>query len=396
MAETLPNPVQLDIYRTALPMRRFDHAAAQREVAEAIVTRLEYSDGVVGWGETLPREYVTGETLETVPRDIEETLWPMCLEEGLLLPADHPKPLPVTANRRTIAAAACALDIAAMRRLMHDLLDISPHTLQKVARRARLRNYIDARVSGVLGSAEPKKTAWRLRLMRWYGLRDFKLKLGLGGDIDEANLRVVHRQLRRGLRTGQASLRVDVNGGWAEEDVPARMEALRDYGVCAVEQPVFCGASKLVKLAERCPLPILADETLVTERNAKTLLEAGEKVWWNIRLSKNGGLLASLRLMHLATANHVPFVLGCMVGESSILSAAQRRALQLGPVPRFVEGNYGRFLLHEDFLTGWKSLRFGYGGVLRPLRGEGLGVGISREGVERFGGLIKTLRAPGR
>ena len=73
------SPVQLDIYRTALGMRRFEHAAAGRQVAEAIVVRLELADGAVGWGETLPREYVTGETLESVPRDIEEFLWPAAL-----------------------------------------------------------------------------------------------------------------------------------------------------------------------------------------------------------------------------------------------------------------------------------------------------------------------------
>ena len=59
-------PIQLDIYRTAIPMRSFEHAAASRSLAEAIVVRVSFSDGRCGWGETLPRPYVTGETLETV------------------------------------------------------------------------------------------------------------------------------------------------------------------------------------------------------------------------------------------------------------------------------------------------------------------------------------------
>ena len=57
-------PVQLDIYRTAIPMRRFEHAAAAREVAEAVLVRLEGSDGQTGWGETLPEWLKNTITLE--------------------------------------------------------------------------------------------------------------------------------------------------------------------------------------------------------------------------------------------------------------------------------------------------------------------------------------------
>ncbi len=57
-------------------MRSFEHAAAKREKTDAIVVRLEYDDGHVGWGETLPCKYVTGVTLYRVLEDIEKTSWP--------------------------------------------------------------------------------------------------------------------------------------------------------------------------------------------------------------------------------------------------------------------------------------------------------------------------------
>ncbi len=148
-------------------------------------------------------------------------------------------------------------------------------------------------------------------------------------------------------------------------------------------------------LARRCSLPLMADESLLTERHAKTFLgesDASKRLWWNLRLSKNGGLLPTLELMNLAARNHVPFTLGCMVGESSILSAAQRRLLQLGPVPRFIEGNYGRYLLGDDLLTGRKSLRFGYAGALRTLKNDGLGINVSQEKIDKYGELVASLR----
>ena len=135
-----------------------------------------------------------------------------------------------------------------------------------------------------------------------------------------------------------------------------------------------------------------ADESILTERDAKTLLNAPKPIWWNLRISKNGGIVPTLKLMNLAVQREIPFTVGCMVGESSILSAAQRRLLQLGPFPRFVEGNYGRYLLMDDILTGRKSLRFGYAGSLRTLKGDGLGIEVSQEKLDLYAQHLKTLK----
>jgi muconate cycloisomerase len=389
----MPSPKQLDIYRTSLPMKGFSHAAAARNRAEAVVVRLEYDDGLVGWGETLPREYVTGETIDSVIEDIRDRIWPTCLDKGLLAPADEPATIPAQQGQRCMNAAAAAVDLASLRRLFHDIHAIPPERLQAIAGRARMRTYIDTPVSGVLGSDDTVGLARKLRLMRWFGLRDFKLKIGLGERVDRENLVTCHSQLRRGLAKGLYTLRVDVNGGWSKEDTPGRVAELRAFGVCCVEQPVYCPARELLALAKKCDLPLMADESLLKESHAKTLAAEPEKLWWNLRISKNGGLLPTLQLMRMAQSAAVPFTLGCMVGESSILSAAQRRLLQLGPVPKFVEGNYGRFLLEEDLLAGRKSLRFGYGGSLKPLSHDGLGVEPSEEKVRRFAQHVETLEA---
>ncbi|NLG42285.1 MAG: hypothetical protein GX547_03490, partial [Phycisphaerae bacterium] len=54
------------IFRLAIPMRlRFDHAAAVREVADPIVLQISAAAPYahyVGYGETLARTYVTGES----------------------------------------------------------------------------------------------------------------------------------------------------------------------------------------------------------------------------------------------------------------------------------------------------------------------------------------------
>ena len=106
-------------------------------------------------------------------------------------------------------------------------------------------------------------------------------------------------------------------------------------------------------------------------------------------MSKNGGLLATLRLADLARERGIGVMLGAMVGESGILSAAARAFLQLVPDVRFVENSYGSFLLREDLVR--QSTRFGYGGRLRPLGGPGLGVTLSDKAMERLAERVAEL-----
>ena len=371
-------PVQLDIYRTTIPMRKLQHAAATRNVAEAIVVRVELSDGVVGWGETLPRGYVTGETLETVPVDLERIFWP-AMADGDPEGAD----LPVRDGDRAITAARCAVELA--------LRDAWNRTHWSVR---SWRSEVDAlrkiRVSGVIGSDNPAKTAWQLRAQRLYGLKDIKLKLGLGDDVDAENLRIVTGRLKRGIASGKVTLRVDVNGGWNADETPERIDELARVGVRLVEQPVFCSAGELVELAQKCALPIMADESVITIDDAyKCIWTAGKHVWLSLRLSKNGGIGPCGEMAFAAAESGVPFSVGCMVGESSIISAAQRALLGSVPRPEYVEGNYGAFLLIGDLTA--KSVRMRWGGRLKYIGVKGYGVDPTRRRLARYGQLIKTL-----
>ncbi len=370
-------PTRIDIYRTSIPMRRFEHATASRAKAESVIIRLQCSDGNEGWGETLPRDYVTGETLDSVIGDLENIIIPAWRQNPQIDAAFLPQITPTSAGGRCINAAACAAELAAMRWTL-----ANNEAMKSVLETSALNKRIITRVSGVLGGKNPSSIANRLRLMRLFGLRDFKLKLGLGEDIDAKNLRTVQKQLSHGIKKGKYTLRVDVNGAWEYEIVPGRVQELQNYGVCAVEQPSKCSAGELVELAGKCGLPLMADESLISEDNAATLLSEPRRVWWNIRISKNGGLSRAARLARMAAGKGIKFTIGCMVGESSILSAAQRRLLQLIPSPQFVEGNYGRFLMSSDVTD--KSLRFGYGGRLKALREPGLGISVKMSKIDRY------------
>jgi muconate cycloisomerase len=117
--------------------------------------------------------------------------------------------------------------------------------------------------------------------------------------------------------------------------------------------------------------------------DGRRLIDLGVADGFNIRISKCGGLLPSLRLAAVARRENIAIQLGCMVGETSILSAAGRHFLNVCPNVRWAEGCFGSFLLADDVTT--KELRFGYGG--RPPRvppRQGLGIRVDAARLDRL------------
>jgi muconate cycloisomerase len=235
----------------------------------------------------------------------------------------------------------------------------------------------------VLATASFAKMKKHARLYWWYGLQDFKLKVGLADD--DARVRWLARYLGSALGAGGATLRLDANGAWSLDEAIYRLSRWKDIPIAAVEQPLAKGDEQaLGELRASVRPTIYLDESLVTLADGKSLVETGGVGGFNIRLSKCGGLMASLRLAALARRNGVGIQLGCMVGETSILSAAGRRFLELVPDVRFVEGSFGGLLMRDDIVR--RSLRFGFGGRVQALPGYGWGVDA---GSERLDALSK-------
>jgi muconate cycloisomerase len=101
---------------------------------------------------------------------------------------------------------------------------------------------------------------------------------------------------------------------------------------------------------------------------------------FNLRLSKCGGFLPTLRLAELAVRHGLGYQLGCQVGETAILSAAGRQfACGVGGI-RFLEGSFDRHLVADAL--GETDITFGRGGSAPALPGGGLGVAIDAARVD--------------
>jgi muconate cycloisomerase len=380
---------RIQIFPLAIPMRtRFEHAAAARSVADPIVIQLTaeapYAE-TLGQGETLARRYVTGETAETVVDDIREMFAPHLLEfraSTFSEAVEFAHELPALVDGRLVNAARCAVELA--------VIDLAGRVFRR--RAADVTGWLDqtgfespgcvydARYSGIAVGRASRKLATLLRLQRCYGLRDFKIKVATEGWAKR--LEITSRILGAAIRRGAATLRADANGGWDFDQAADALPLLERFGVCALEQPLpTSDDDRLAELAARTTCDLIADESLLTIEDVDELLDAGVRVF-NIRLAKNGGLLPALAIAQRVLDAGRDVQLGCLVGETSILSAAGLAFLECCPKVRFVEGAFGPFLLRDD--TTRRSVRFGRGGRLQPRDGFGLGVDVSESNLRRL------------
>ena len=361
----------------SIPLRtRVRHAAADRSVADPVLVSVELTNGVVGYGEAVARPYVTGESAATVVEDVQSIFLPRLLN---FHPPTFPESLeaidalPYRDGERLITAARGMIELAlldaSMRHFGRDVGDIARWMgLPELGAPGSLPSI---RFSGVLAAHSLEGLRRRLRVMYWGGLRDFKLKVGLPND--RARLQLVHRYLRRGLATGRCTLRADANGAWTLAQARHWLDMLGEMKLNALEQPLARGAEDdLPQLHNESHTRLLHDESLITFEDAQRLIGLGVADYFNIRLSKCGGLLPALRIAVLALRHDVGILLGCMVGETSVLSAAALRFLEVCPRVRWAEGLHGTYLLSADVIR--PSLRFGCGGRPPRLSGQGWGL----------------------
>lgn len=371
----------ISIYHLRIPLKRpVEHAAGVRTAADPVVVAIELQNGTIGYGETLPRPYVTGEDHESVDWAIENVFMPILLSGG---PESFAEALAVIETLpmqddvgKPIPAARAAVELA--------LLDVYSRQFGRPIA-TDVINWLElpelgppgcigrVRCTGVIATHDPQRAAASVRRLRCFGVRDFKLKVGF--DEDDELVRRIAAVLAQAVRRGRCSLRLDANGAWSLDQAVERLSGWSDLGISYIEQPLAKGDEQnLPDLQAHTDWKIIHDESLVTLEDARRLVDLGVVDCFDIRISKCGGFIPALKLVQFCRQNKIGVVLGCMVGQTSILSAVERHVLSSVPEVRFAESNFGSFLLAGDIAR--PRLRFGYGGKLKPLTGPGWGVTV--------------------
>jgi len=342
---------------------------ARRSESQGFIVEVEDADGLKGFGEGTPRDYVTGETVaasENAATKLSQIFIGKTFKEqkdllsfleeagNARLAMDHP-------------SAFCALEIA--------VLDLF----------ARKRNVplwglfvkkpaVDSLTySSVLPLLDQNQRSKFLGLTGKLGLDHVKAKVS---NKDQA-VELVHEIFT--ILGPETDLRLDANGAFSWDEAVRAIEDIRKMGlrVSAFEQPVPKGdLDGLKRVEKQSSIPVIADESACTLEEMGTIISNGICSGLSIRLSKCGGILKCIKAIKMAKEAGLFCQLGCHVGETSILAAAGRQLASICGPFKYTEGSYSKFVLGTDITE--TPCEFSFGGHAKIPVGPGLGIDVSK------------------
>lgn len=320
-----------------------------------VFVRVEAEGGAYGLGEAAPLTFFNGESARSIKVVIDDLLTPAVMEKealdtrALIQAMDRAAP----ANHTAKTGLEMALWDLAGR-----LAGVPVYRLLggKVREKVPLAHVLGLKELDVMVDEA------RSAVSRGY----HTLKVKLTGEPAE-DVRII-RAIREAVGGG-VNIRADANTGYTVKDAIRAVRLLEPFNLQYLEQP--CPREDpdgLKEVRDRSPIPIAADESLQSKRDAFDLIKTRTVDWLVIKLIKVGGILAGLEI---ATLAHWAG-LGCTIVspvETCVGSAAGLHLALVAPAAVPAHELNGPEYLAEDPSTGL-SLGEPY---LAPDDGPGLG-----------------------
>jgi len=301
---------KVDIHLIDLPLKEpFIISYASYDAIPAIIVKVHTDAGVVGYGESIPDEHVTGESVYTVFQALKHDLVPAILgEDPRNIQLIHEK-----MNQALVynGAAKAAIDIAC-----YDILGKVSHL--PIYSLLGGRKEEPLMIPRVLSILEPEVLAKQATEALAEGYQEIKMKLGIDHEKDIERVKAVREAVGP-----EVLIRADINQGWGRVQLTKQMiKRLEPYHLSWIEQPIHLMDTALFRLIkEQSTTPLMADESLIHREDLRTLIEHRSVDYINIKLMKTGGIYPAYQLATQAELFGIHCQIGSMV-ESSIASAA--------------------------------------------------------------------------
>lgn len=149
------------------------------------------------------------------------------------------------------------------------------------------------------------------------GAEAIKVKLGTNLRDDIARIEAIREAIG-----DEIPIRTDANQGWDTVTAQAVLRGIGDWNVQYCEQPIKRhDIAGLRQIRQHVAVPIMADESLFDAPDAIRLVREEAVDYFNIKLSKSGGIFEALKINAIAEAAGIPCMIGCMSESRLALTA---------------------------------------------------------------------------
>jgi L-alanine-DL-glutamate epimerase-like enolase superfamily enzyme len=275
--------------------------------AHSVFIEVATNTAVTGFGCAAPDLELMGETTDSVLGALGDVAEPVLRGSDPLRPARLLELL--REPLRPHPSARAAVDMA-----LHDIIGkVAGLPLWKLlgGYRDRMRTSITI---GILPERESTEAARRYVAQ---GFRCLKLKGGLDLELDIARVHAVRDAVGR-----EVELRFDANQGYDVNASLRFVQQTRNARIRILEQPTPRGQPDLLgRVSGAVPVPVMADESLLTLRDAFRLARRDLVDMVNVKLMKVGGIVEALQVNAVARAARLEVMVGCM-DEAALAIAA--------------------------------------------------------------------------
>ncbi len=334
----------------------FRHAGKERYEGESVWVQATRG-GKTGYGEGCPRSYSAGDDLESSVQWVREYF----STGNIFFDTFDDLKNWMEANDSLIdkyPSAWCAIEMALLDLLSQEK-NCSVEAMLGLDPSKRTGRY-----TAVLGDSKKWKYTTIVDQYLVRGFSDFKIKLN--GDLERDRDKIaILKDLCKQHGISDVRIRLDANNLWADrpEEAITHLKALNGP-IFGIEEPVGPKDTlDISSVSTGSGLPVILDESLCTLSDVSLYQNTPGNYFVNIKLSRVGGLLRSLKMIEEIKRLGWPIIIGCHVGETSLLTrAALIPAAAAGENLIAQEGAYGDYLVEREPVE--PILKFGRHGQL--------------------------------
>ncbi len=306
---------QVRLGKISVPLRvPFKTALRSVSSVEDVVVEIHTDTGHVGYGEAPPTGVITGDTTGAIIGAIQDHIAPTIVGrdvedlEDILIAMNHC----ILHN----TSAKAAVDMA-----LYDLYG-QLHQIPVYKLLGGNRTQIETDITISVNSPDEMARDTQNAVDRGYNV--LKCKVGKEPEKDLARLLAVRK-----VAGPTRKIRIDANQGWTPKQAVRLLNQMQennlDIEFC--EQPVPAwDLDGLKYVTDHSPIPILADESVFSDKDALQIMQMRAADYVNIKLMKCGGIYNALHIASAAESYGVECMIGCMLEAKISVNAAVQLA----------------------------------------------------------------------